>query len=45
MKAFLDDSFMERGELPHDVQLLGETIGEISYRNAVNYFGIEPLED
>jgi len=36
---------MENGELPHDFQLIGETIRDISYRNAVNYFGIEPLED
>jgi len=36
---------MENGELPHDFQLIGETIRDISYRNAVKYFGIEPLED
>lgn len=36
---------MEKGELPHDFQLIGETIRDISYRNAVDYFGIEPLED
>jgi glucuronate isomerase len=36
---------MERGELPGDFRLIGETIRNISYRNAVNYFGIKPLED
>jgi glucuronate isomerase len=36
---------MERGELPDDFQLIGETIRDISYGNAVNYFGIKPLAD
>ncbi len=35
---------MEKGHLPDDFQLIGETIRDISYRNAVNYFGIKPLE-
>jgi glucuronate isomerase len=39
---FGDD--MEKGELPGDFQLIGETIRDICYRNAVNYFGIAPLE-
>ncbi len=37
-------SDMQRGELPHDFSLIGEIIRDISYRNAVNYFGIAPLE-
>jgi glucuronate isomerase len=36
---------MERGELPGDFKLIGETIRDISYRNAENYFGITPLAD
>ncbi|MFH0784995.1 MAG: glucuronate isomerase [Pseudomonadota bacterium] len=36
---------MERGELPDDFALIGETIRDISYRNAVDYFGIAPLEN
>ena len=36
---------MERGELPGDFELIGETIRDISYRNAENYFGITPLAD
>jgi glucuronate isomerase len=39
---------MTKGELPHDFELIGETIRDICYRNAVDYFGIEPfspLED
>ncbi len=36
---------MERGELPDDFPLIGETIRDISYGNAVNYFGIKPLAD
>ncbi len=35
---------MENGELPHDFALIGETIRDICYRNAVDYFGITPLE-
>ncbi|MBU1565460.1 MAG: glucuronate isomerase [Proteobacteria bacterium] len=37
-------SDMERGELPHDFQLIGETIRDICFDNATNYFGIHPLE-
>ncbi len=33
---------MENGELPYDMELIGETISDISYGNARNYFGIEP---
>lgn len=36
---------MERGELPGDFQLIGETVRDICYRNAVDYFAIKPLED
>lgn len=36
---------MERGELPDDFELIGETIRDICFRNATNYFGIHPLED
>jgi glucuronate isomerase len=31
---------MENGELPHDVDLVGEMVRDICYRNAENYFGI-----
>jgi glucuronate isomerase len=34
---------MTKGELPHDFELIGETVRDISYRNAVDYFGIEPF--
>jgi glucuronate isomerase len=34
---------MTKGELPHDFELIGETIRDICYRNAVDYFGIEPF--
>jgi glucuronate isomerase len=34
---------MTCGELPHDFELIGETIRDICYRNAVDYFGIEPF--
>lgn len=33
---------IENGELPADFELIGETIKDICYRNAVNYFGIDP---
>jgi glucuronate isomerase len=36
---------IQKGELPGDFQLIGETIRDICYHNAVNYFGITPLED
>lgn len=32
---------VERGELPNDLELIGTTIADICYNNAVNYFGIE----
>lgn len=35
---------MENGELPADFELIGSTIRDICYYNAVNYFGIAPLE-
>ena len=36
---------IENGELPSDFDLVGETIRDICYRNAVNYFGIDPEEN
>ena len=33
---------MENGELPADFELIGGTIEDICYRNAVNYFSIDP---
>jgi glucuronate isomerase len=36
---------IENGELPADYELIGETIKDICYRNAVNYFGIDPDGD
>jgi glucuronate isomerase len=32
---------VENGELPHDIELIGNMVKDICYRNAVNYFGIE----
>lgn len=34
---------IENGELPDDLDLIGSTIGDICYNNALNYFGISPL--
>jgi glucuronate isomerase len=36
---------MENGELPDDIELIGSTITDICYGNAVNYFGITPPEE
>ena len=33
---------VERGELPNDLELIGTTVADICYNNAVNYFGISP---
>jgi glucuronate isomerase len=33
---------VENGELPNDMDLLGELVRDISYRNAAAYFGIDP---
>lgn len=33
---------VERGELPNDLELIGATVTDICYNNAVNYFGISP---
>jgi glucuronate isomerase len=33
---------MENGELPADFELIGNTIKDICYHNAVTYFGIDP---
>ncbi len=32
---------VERGELPHDMDLIGGMVQDICYRNAADYFGIE----
>jgi glucuronate isomerase len=32
---------VENGELPHDIELIGDMVKDICYRNAVDYFGIE----
>jgi len=32
---------MENGELPNELELIGNTIADICYNNALNYFGIE----
>ncbi len=32
---------VENGELPHDIELIGNMVKDICYRNAVDYFGIE----
>lgn len=31
---------VENGELPNDIELIGRTVADISYDNALNYFGI-----
>lgn len=31
--------WVERGEAPHDMELLGGMVEDICYRNAKNYFG------
>ena len=36
---------IENGELPADFDLVGATIKDICYRNAVNYFGIDPEQE
>ena len=35
-------SDIENGELPADFELIGQTVADICYGNAVNYFGITP---
>ncbi len=35
---------VERGELPDDMELLGNVVRDISYRNAARYFGVEGVE-
>jgi glucuronate isomerase len=32
---------VENGELPHDIELIGNTLKDICYRNAVDYFDME----
>jgi len=34
---------MERGLIPNDLELIGEIVRDISYRNAVRYFGFQDL--
>lgn len=36
---------IENGELPAEIDLIGDTIQDICYRNAINYFGIDPEGD
>ena len=36
---------IENGELPAEFDLIGDTIRDICYRNAINYFGIDPEGD
>jgi glucuronate isomerase len=36
---------IENGELPADLELVGATIEDICYHNAVNYFGIDPEQE
>jgi glucuronate isomerase len=33
--------WVENGEAPDDMELLGKMVKDISYNNAKNYFGIE----
>ena len=35
---------IENGELPDDMELIGNMVKDICFRNAVNYFGIEPAK-
>ena len=34
-------SWVESGEVPNDMSLLGPIVQDISYNNAKNYFGLE----
>ena len=34
-------SDMERGLIPNDIELVGEMVRDISYRNAARYFGFD----
>ena len=36
---------IENGEMPADFELVGSTIEDICYHNAVNYFGIDPEQE
>jgi glucuronate isomerase len=36
---------VENGELPGDIELIGNTIGDICFRNAENYFGMTGVEE
>jgi glucuronate isomerase len=34
---------VENGELPNDMELLGQMVEDISYKNAKNYFGFDEV--
>jgi glucuronate isomerase len=34
-------TWVEKGEIPNDMALLGKMVQDICYNNAVRYFGIE----
>jgi glucuronate isomerase len=36
---------VENGELPNELELIGNTVADICYNNAVNYFGISPDQE
>ena len=38
-------NWVENGEFPEDYDILGEIVQDISYRNAVNYFGFTGLRE
>ena len=38
-------SDVERGELPNELELIGNTVADICYNNAVDYFGISPDQE
>ena len=37
-------NWVENGEFPEDYDILGEIVRNISYNNAVNYFGFDMLK-
>ena len=37
-------NWVENGEFPEDYDILGEIVQNISYNNAVNYFGFDMLK-
>jgi len=34
-------TWVENGEFPEDYEILGEIVKDVSYNNAVNYFGFD----